>query len=180
MAGKYIEILNPGYSTLWTRDLQYSPGSGEAADINPFNPNDDRPLVEGEWLQYSTTAAGRTVTRGGNNAMSVSGTVDGEGSAPAWMYFLEQGRTDAQATKRTHIIMGPFGFEFRVRTLCDSTGVAVNDLMSVWDWDGPAGAWGVVRRVLAKKVTSSNFTVGRVLRVYGTNDLGIVFMPGTA
>lgn len=181
MAGNFIEILNPGYSTLWTRDLLYTPGSGEAATLNPFDPNSARPLVEGEFLQHSA-ADGKRVTRGGNNVMAVSGTPDNEAADPSFLYFQEKGRFDAQATKRTHIIMGPAGFEFRTK-LCSTLtlgGLAVNDAVSVWDWDGDAGAFGLVRRVLAKHSGGSQWVIGRVTRIFGTNDIGVLFMPGSA
>lgn len=177
MAGQFIEILNPGYSTLWTRDLKYQAGTGEAATGNPFNPNDARPLVEGEWLQMESTSNGERVTRGGNNAMAVSGTPDNEGTVPAFLYFMEKGRFDAQATKRAHLITGPLGFEFRTK-LISSTGLAINDSVSVWDWDGVAGAFGLVRRVLAKR--TAGYVIGRVTRIFGVNDVAVYFAPGSS
>lgn len=178
MAGKFIELLNPGYSTLWTRDLQYQPGSGEASDLNPFDPNSARPLVEGEWLEMEGSSSdGKKVTRGGDNVVSVSGTPDGEGTNPAFLYFLEEGRFDAQATKRAHIIMGPSMYEVRTK-LGYSSGLSVNDPVSVWDWDGPSGAYPNVRRVIAAH--SAGYVIGRVTRIYGTNDFSFLFMPGTS
>jgi hypothetical protein len=175
MAGKYIELLNPGYSTLWTRDLPYAPGSGEAADLNPFNPQSARPLVEGEWLRRAV--GGMKWTRGGNNAVGVPGTPDDEGMVPEFLYFQEEGRYDAQATKMAHCVIAPFGYE--VRTKLGSTGgaLAENDAVSVWDWDGPAGAWGIVRRTVAKQ--AAGYVIGRVTRVFGTNDFSFLYMPGS-
>lgn len=177
MAGKFIEILNPGYSTLWTRDLLYTPGSGEASDLNVFNPLGARPLVEGEWLEMETTSSGRKFTRGGNNAMAVPATPDGEGTVPAFLYFMEEGRFDAQATKRAHGIMGPSMFEFRTK-LIDTTGLSVNDAVAVFDWDGLASAFGLVRRVLAKR--TAGYVIGRVTRIFGTGDASVLYMPGTS
>lgn len=177
MAGKFIEILNPGYSTLWTRDLLYTPGTGEAASLNPFDPSSARPLVEGEFLEHSATGNGKKVQRGGNNAMAVSGTPDNEATVPSYLYFLEEGRFDAQATKRAHIVMGPHGFEFRTK-LCRSAGLSINDPVSVWDWDGDAGAFGLVRRVLAAR--AAGYLIGRVTRIFGTNDIALTFMPGSS
>jgi hypothetical protein len=176
MAGKYIELINPGYSTLWTRDLKYAPGSGEAATLDPFNPKSLRPLVEGEWLEVGGST-GKQLTRGGDNVTSVPGTPDGEGTVPAYLHFMEQGRYDQQATKRAHVVMGPAGFEFRTR-LCNSAGLSPNDPVSVWDWDGPGGAWGVTRRVLAAH--TAGWVIGRVTRIYGTNDIGVMYLPGSS
>lgn len=171
MAGKYIEILNPGYSTLWTRDLPYLAGTGDASDTNPLDPEDARALVEGEWLELTASSGKSRFTRGGNNAMASSGTPDNESSNPSFLYFQEKGRYDAQHTKLAHCVMGPSLFEIRTK-LCYSSGLSVNDRVSVWDWDGPSGAYGVVRRTLS--AFSSGYVIGRVSRIYGTNDISVI------
>lgn len=172
MAGKFFSFINPQYSILWTRDLGYLAGTGDASGVNPFNPRDLRPLVEGEWLERVGT---NKVTRGGNNAMASPGTPDHEGSNPAFPYFNEEGRYDAQSTKLAHIVVGPAGFEFRTK-LCNSDGLSVNSQVSVWDWDGRSSAFGLVRRVLA--AYSSGLSVGRVTRVHGTDDISVYFQLG--
>jgi len=172
MAGKYFEILNPGYSQLMVRDLPYLAGSGEDSDINPFKPQDDRPLTEGEWLQLGASSNAPRFTRGGNNAMAVSGTLDSEGTVPAFPYFMEEGRIDAQVSAMAHCLVGPMGFEFRTK-LCNSTGLSVNSKVSVWDWDGRSGAYGLVRRVLG--LFSAGWVVGRVSRIYGTDDIAVIY-----
>lgn len=172
MAGQYVNIIVPGYTNLYVRDLPYTPGSGDASDTNPFNPVDMRPLIEGEWLER--TGADK-LTRGGNNAMASSGTKDNQGTVPAFLYFSEKGRYDVQLSKRAHIIAGPHGFEFRTK-LCTDEGFQVGDAVSVWDWDGIAGAYGVVRRVLGK-AESGGYVIGRVTRVFGTSDIAVVYSP---
>lgn len=172
MSGRYIKIVNPGYAQLWTRDLPYVVGSGESASLNPFDPNSARPLIEGEWLQRS----GSSLTRGGNNVMASSGTPDGESTVPAFLYFNEAGRTDVQTRRLCHIIQGPVGFEVEVKDFVDTSvlaTLAVNDALSVWDWDGPSGAWGLVRRVLAKQNTG--WIVGRVSQILAANHVRFVF-----
>lgn len=171
MAGNYVEILNPGYSMLWTLDLPYLAGSGDVAGTNPLNPDDARALIEGEWLELVASGNKKRLTRGGNNAMSASGTPDGEGSNPAFLYFQERGRYDAQATKLAHVIMGPHPLEIRTK-LAYSTGLSVNSRVAVFDWDGRSGAFGVVRRVLAP--FSSGYSIGRVSRIYGTDDIAVI------
>lgn len=173
MAGRYITILNPGYSLLWTRDLAYTVGSGEASDLNPFDPSGDRPLVEGEWLERSGSDK---YTRGGNNVVSVSGTPDGEGTSPAFLYFNEQGRTDVQAIRRAHCIIGPAMFEFRTK-LCKSAGLSVGSKVSVWDHDMDVSG-GTVRRALAALSSGSAYVVGYVTRVFGTDDISVLYCPG--
>ena len=173
MAGQFVSIVVPGYNSLFTRDLSYTAGNGDAADVNPFNPTDARPLVEGEWLERP---GADTVTRGGNNgAGAASGTKDNEGTKPAFLYFNEKGRYDVQMTKRAHILTGPHGFEFRTK-LCTDEGFQVGDPVAVFDWDGIAGAYGIWRRVLGVAVSGS-FVVGRVTRVYGTSDIAVVYSP---
>jgi len=176
MAGTNFEILNPGYSILWVRDLPYTPGSGDDSDTNPLNPNDDRALVEGEWLQYSSSD-GSKLTRGGDNVVTVSGTPDGEGTVPAYPFWLEKGRYDMQFKRLCHVLLGPHGFEFRTR-LIRTSGLSVNDAVAVFDWDGESGAFGLVRRTLAKQ--SAGYVVGRVSRIFGTNDASVYFMPGSS
>jgi hypothetical protein len=171
MAGQFAKILRPQYSLLTTADLGYTPGTGDAADTNPFNPDDDRPLVEGEWLQRAGTDQ---VTRGGNNAVAVPGTPDSEGTVPAFLHFNERGRTDAQVTRRCHIITGPLGFEFSTK-LCDSTGLAVNSKVAVFDLDFDSGP---VRRVLALQV--AGYIIGYVTRVYGTDHISVWYNPQAA
>lgn len=171
MAGKYLEFINPGYAALYVRDMPYVAGSGDAAGTNPLDPNDARPLVDGEWLQLAST--GTAYTRGGNNVESVANTPDGEGTVQAFPFFLEKGRYDAQHSRLCHMVVGPHGFEFRTKA-CKSAGLSVNDAVSVWDWTGLGG--GVVRRVLA--AWSAGFVIGRVTRVFGTNDIAVLYTPG--
>ena len=172
MAGKYIEILNPGYATLWTRDVGYTPGQGEASDLNPFDPNGDRPLVEGEFLEFEgTSSSGLKVTRGGLNAVSAGDAPANEADGPSFMHFMEKGRYDMQTRKMAHIVTGPQGFEFRTK-LCRSSGLSVNSAVGVFDWAGTvASPLGMVRRVLA--LSAGGHTCGYVTRIYGTNDIGI-------
>lgn len=175
MAGQYVSIIVPGYSSLYVRDLSYATGTiGEPDDVNPFNPDSDRPLVEGEWLER--TGADK-LTRGGNGLMASSGTKDGQGVVPAFLYFNERGRYDVQLTRRAHIIQGPSGFEFRTK-LCVDEFVAgdVGAAVAVFDYDGPSGAWGVVRRVLGK-ATAGGFVIGRVTRVFGSSDIAVHYCP---
>jgi hypothetical protein len=175
MAGKYITIINPGYSALFTRDLPYLAGSGESASINPFSPSDSRALVEGEWLELVASGTANKYTRGGNNVVTTPDTPDGEGTVPAFLYFMEEGRYDAQVSGQAHCIRGPGLFEFRTK-LCRSAGLSINSKVSVWDWDGGGsspGAYGCVRRALA--IHSAGWSVGRVSRIYGTNDISVIY-----
>jgi len=172
MAGKYIEFLIPGYSTLFTKDRAYTPGAGEAAGLNPFDPKSARPLIEGEWLQ---DAGSNKLTRGGLG-VAVSGTKANESTIPQYVYFMEEGRYDAQATKRAHVAFGPAAFVFRCKLFDDTVTIAVGDSVSVWDYDGPAGAWGKVRRCLAK-ASGSGFNVGKVINK-GADYIDVLYLPG--
>lgn len=171
MAGKYFEFTNPGYSPLFTRDLPYVAGSGDIAGTNPLNPSDARPLVEGEWLENAST--GKGFTRGGNNACAAPGVQDGEGTIPSFPFFFEQGRYDAQASKLCHIVIGPAPMEFRTK-MCHSAGLSVGSPVSVWDTDDITS--GVIRRALGLQVTG--YCVGFVSRIWGANDISVIYMPG--
>jgi len=175
MAGQYVSIVVPGYNSLFVRDLSYVAGTGDASDVNPFSPTDMRPLIEGEWLQRTGTDK---VTRGGLNAVEAGDAKDTatKGTIPAFLFFSERGRYDVQMTKRAHIITGPSGFEFRTK-LCTDESFAVGDAVAVFDWAGTASApYGCVRRVLGV-ATSGAYVVGRVTRVYGTSDIGVLYNP---
>lgn len=172
MAGKYVTILNPGYANLFTRDLPYLAGSGDASDVNPFRSDDDRPLVEGEFLELAASGSSPRFTRGGNNVVSVAGTPDGEGTVPAFLYFMEEGRYDSQVAGMAHCIIAPLGFEFRTK-ICCSAGLSVNSKVSVWDYSGPAAGWAIVRRALA--LHSAGYVVGRVSRIFSTNDISVIY-----
>lgn len=175
MAGQYVSIVVPGYNSLFVRDLSYVAGSGDLPDVSPFNPTDLRPLIEGEWLER--TGADK-VTRGGLNLVEAGDLkdTDTKGTVPAFLYFNEKGRYDVQMTKRAHIITGPSGFEFRTK-LCTSEDFEVGQAVAVYDWAGTASApYGCVRRVLGV-ATSGAYVVGRVTRVYGTSDIGVLYSP---
>ena len=129
MTGKYIEFINPGYSTLYTRDLQYSPnttGSMEAATLNPFDPDSANPLVEGEWLTLTT---GGKCTRPGDAAAASEGQ-NMSGSSACMMHFHEKGRYDAQISRKAHLVTGPAGFEFKCK-LGNFTGAAEGERVFV-------------------------------------------------
>lgn len=165
MAGQYATVLNPGYSLLWVKDLRYTPGTNEAADLNPFTANDGRPLIEGEWLELAGAAGTQRYTRGGDNN---AGTKD-EGTVPAFLYFMEPGRTDVQVAALCHCIRGPLGFEIRTR-VCDSNGLSIGDPVSVQD----INIGGIVRRGLAAVADANTaWVVGRVTRINGTDDINV-------
>ena len=183
MAGKYFTVNNPAYSLCYVEDRPYIVGTGETAGLNPLDPTSARPLIEGEWLQPADSSNRPRWQRGGNNAVTESGTPDGEGTVPAFPYFMEKGRYDAQASKLVHCIVGPVGFFFRTKLIDtdslsdDGNPLAVGEKLSVWDWDGPSGGYSLVRRVLAR-ATSSGFVVGRVHRIHGDNDVTVQYFVG--
>lgn len=166
MAGDIVTFINPGYSTLYVKDLPYTVGTGEDPNLNPFQPSSSRPLIEGEWLQFG---ANYSFTRGGDNAVGSPGVPDNEGTVPSFIYFQERGRYDAQSTKMAHCVIGPAFFEFDTR-LCVTAGLNVGDLVSVWDLDTFDGR---IRRGLAAH--SAGWAVGRVSRILGTNHIRVIY-----
>jgi hypothetical protein len=194
MAGQFVTILNPGYSTLYTRDLPFLPNTNVGgASLNPFNPDSSDPLQEGEWLQMS---AGK-FTRGA----ATDGAVAAAGSAsalalindanniaadmPCFLYFQERGRYDAQFTRKAHCITGPSGFEFRTKQIVcasgdegervyvyiceDTTGRLVSALVSFSSADAAS---------TAPAPTTGSWYAGTILQVHGTNDATVLFQPG--
>ena len=143
MAGQFVTILNPGYSTLYTRDLPYTVVANVdgSENANPFNPDSTDPLQEGEWLTFD--GAGKLKRAAANVlydaaspaalavAVSTAG-VNALATTPCFMYFQERGRYDAQLTRKAHVITGPVGFEFRTK-ICRSCGLSVNSKVAGYD-----------------------------------------------
>jgi len=119
-----------------------------------LNPNDVRPLVEGEFLQLDTAYK---MARGGNNA----GNLTDEATVPSYAYFAERGRYDTQAIQK-----GPFlylgGYEADT-LIMDSTSMVVGSAVSVFDLD----IGGVIRRGLG--LLSAGYEIGRVTRLPANN-----------
>ena len=112
MAGKYIEFVNPGYSTLYTRDLKYTTchNTRDSADPeNPFDPDSANPLLEGEWLSWE---ANNRVTRGSAATPATAAAGANIMQEPCLLHFSERGRYDSQITKKAHLVSGPAGYEF--------------------------------------------------------------------
>jgi len=137
MAGKYIEFVNPGYSTLYTRDFKYAQNTSRGDDVaNPFDPDAANPLIEGEWLQM---AANNRVTRGGDAASATASADYNVAVSPCLMHFSERGRYDVQITKKAHCVTGPQGFEFTCK-LGDFTGGAAGDRVYIMDFENPSAS----------------------------------------
>lgn len=149
MAGKYIEFVNPGYSTLFTRDLKYAPATGrdggngtdaESSSLDVFNPDSAAPLLEGEFLELTSD---NKVTRGGIAAIT-PGSTSNIGTKPAWINFQERGRYDAQITKKAHVVTGPAGMEFQTN-LCYCGAGDEGEPVFVVDVTNPNDATKTVR-----------------------------------
>ena len=189
MAGTYVELTNPGYSTLYTRDIVFQANTdlGEAATLNPFDPDSDAPLYEGEWLEYVAASAGNSMAlqRGGTAtpASSAGATIATEGTnpefatGPSFLYFQERGRYDAQVTKKAHVITGPQGFEFRTK-LCDvASGASVGARLYVATLINTSGQ---TMRGLTEDTpgnAADYYSPGYITRVHGTNDVSVMYDP---
>ena len=135
MAGKYIEFLNPGYSTLFTRDLQYDLNTSftTSESGNVFDPDNANPLVEGEWLSF--TAAGK-VQRFGAGTQQAG---DNVANVPCALHFSERGRYDAQITRKAHIVTGPNGFDFKTKLCVVDASAAAGTRLFVADVEDASG-----------------------------------------
>ena len=171
MAGKCIEFVNPGYSTLYTRDLKYAPatardGGGsvdtEASTLNVFDPDSAAPLLEGEFLEIT---AGNKVKRGGT-ATIVPGTTSNISNKLSWLHFHERGRYDAQITKKTHMVTGPAGYEF-MSSLCYCEAGDEGEPVFVVDVTSPQDASKTVRGLCTLSALSNVPTVDVVFYAIG-------------
>ena len=196
MAGKYIEFLNPGYSTLYTRDLKYKGSSngsyGESSSLNPFDPDSANPLVEGEWLQYTHD---NKLSRVWDSASVQAEAGKNVAKTPCAMYFQEKGRYDAQITKKAHCVSGPNGFDFKTK-LCKvashaSTASAGARLFVADLTVGSVLKRGLMDAATVANETSSTFSVGAtggatsayywspgyIQRVISTSEIVVHFDP---
>lgn len=176
MAGKYIEFINPGYSTLYTKDVGYAAcDSGRDSDdpANPFNPDSANPLLEGEFLEMSSS---NKVTRGG-----AATAADGANIAekPCFLHFSERGRYDAQLTQKAHLVVGPAGFEFRSK-LCVAASSDVGDMVFVADVESPSAAGKFVKGLVGQQdlgTTGTFYSVGFITRKHSASDIQVMYMP---
>ena len=196
MAGKYVEIVNPGYSTLYTRDLPYSPNttdSMEAATLDVFNPDSANPLYEGEWLELTNASApkfqratGASSAPATTNSSSIN-IVEGSSTqslaqVPCYLHFAERGRYDAQMTKKAHCITGPAGFEFKTKMCVASSSAALGAPVVVGWIVLPNGEpkRGLIVKAYDTDTSSAGtpvWVVGNITRVIGTNHIQVQFNP---
>jgi hypothetical protein len=203
MAGKFVTIVNPGYSTLFTRDLTAVGNDNvraASASANLFDPDYTNPLQEGEWLSINSSnkfvrPAVGDVTGGSNSSGILEILADAHNAASTFscfMYFQERGRYDAQVTRKAHCIVGPAGFEFRTKQIVcaasdegervfvyiciDASGRKVSALVSA----SAAHAASVVTPALstAGPVVNGSWYAGVITRIHGTNDATVLFQPG--
>lgn len=203
MAGKFVTLVNPGYSALFTRDLSAVGNDNvraSASSANLFDPDYANPLQEGEWLVINDSykfvrPAGGDVTGGSNSSGILEILEDGQNTAatsPCFMYFQERGRYDAQVTRKAHCIVGPSGFEFRTKQIVcadndegervfvyicvDASGRYVSALVSQSAADGASTA--VTPALATSAVSGGSWYAGTIVRCHGTNDATVLFQPG--
>jgi hypothetical protein len=193
MAGQFVTILNPGYSTLYTRDLGYTAVANVdgSASANPFNPDSAHPLQEGEWLTFdgsgklkraAADVAYDSATPAALDVATASGT-NVPATTPCFMYFQERGRYDAQFTRKAHVITGPVGFEFRTKMIVCASGDAGERcfVQLCNDSSGRQVAALVSESALGDGVSSpsaGDWYAGVIMQVHGTNDATVLFQPG--
>jgi len=193
MAGQFVTILNPGYSTLYTRDLAYTVVANVdgGSSANPFNPDSTDPLQEGEWLTFDgagklkRAAADVVYTAASPAALAVAAVADGDNAlatTPCFMYFQERGRYDAQLTRKAHVITGPVGFEFRTKMIVCATGDGGEKcyVQLCVDSSGRQVAALVSESSIGDGVSlaGGEWFAGVIMQVHGTNDATVLFQPG--
>lgn len=167
----FVRLIRPGLVPADHKTVQLVLGTGETSIDDLIRPRGARPLAPGEWLELSGNT-GERAKRGGDNDISVAGTPDNEGTAPAFLFHAPSTAHPQIQTSNglVPIYVGPFPQEAEF-TLCCSADCEPGDELSVWDYDGGDEPYGVVRRVLAK--ANSGFVVGRVLAVLGTDRMRV-------
>lgn len=130
-----------------------------ASQSTIINPTDAAPLIEGEWLEFSTTAGEEyTLKRG----------AAGEGTqAMVFPVHTEKGRYDTQAIGKVNVIfLGMYEAETLVHPLSLS-GYAVGDALTVQDVNYAGYA---SRRGLAKQsgTLDERIIVGYISKITGS------------
>jgi hypothetical protein len=121
----------------------------EPDDATILNPTSASPLVEGEFLQLTTTTY--KMLRGSATPATV----------PSFAYFAEQGRYEVQAiSKGPFLYLGPYEADTMIM---DSSSCAVGDALEV-----STVAFGTINRRALVKYTSG-FKIGYVTRLPADN-----------
>jgi len=201
MAGTFVTLVNPGYSSLFTRDLSAVSATNVSgsATANLFDPDAANPLQEGEWLGINSSYKFARASASGGALSSAGGAtritlVDHAHnvleSQPCFMYFQERGRYDAQVTKKAHCIVGPAGFEFRTKMIdCDSGDEGEKVYVAVCeDSSGRLVSALVSNSVIADSTNvdggsapaagEGHWYAGVILRVHSNGDATVLFQPG--
>jgi len=202
MAGTFVTLVNPGYSSLFTRDLSTATTANVegSTSLNLFDPDSTHPLQEGEWLGINSSykfsrPSGGDVTGSSNSTGVLEIVEDAQNTAATglcYMYFQERGRYDAQVTKKAHCIVGPGNFEFRTKMIVcaagdegekvfvyvcqDSSNRLVSALVSASA--AIAATTAVAPAVGTAATTDGSWYAGVISRVHGTNDATVLFQPG--
>lgn len=117
----------------------------ELDDATILNPVSSNPLIEGEFLEFTTTTY--KMKRGSATPAAV----------PSFAYFAEQGRYETQALgKGPFLYLGPYEADTMIM---DATGLAVGDSLEVSN----VTIGGLTRRGLVKFTTGHK--VGYVTRL---------------
>jgi hypothetical protein len=124
-----------------------------------LNPNNANPLIDGEWLELNSSYQ---LIRG-----------SGAGAGPSFPVFAERGRYDTQAIAKVPVLfMGMYEAETRV---CDLTGLAVGDFLSVQDVTVDA----LTRKGLKEAAGSGqHYIVGQVTRLPGSGIVRFIHQGG--
>ena len=190
MAGKYIEFVNPGYSTLYTRDLKYAASGASTRDAsdpsNPFDPDSANPLLEGEWLEQNGINCTRLIADGSGVATAAAGKNIGQ--KPCFLHFSERGRYDAQITKKAHLVTGPVGYSFTTKLCIAGSSAGVGDKLIVCDVESPSASGKFVRGLASEAdvdITSGGdlsagdkyYVVGYITRKFADNHIEVLYQP---
>jgi hypothetical protein len=121
----------------------------ELDDATILNPVSSNPLIEGEFLEFTTTTY--KMKRGAGAPALI----------PSFAYFAEQGRYETQALgKGPFLYLGPYEADTMIM---DATSLAVGDALEVSN----VTIGGLTRRGLVKY--TSGFKVGYVTRLPADN-----------
>tara|TARA_Y100000310_G_scaffold219388_1_gene220796 strand:+ start:1142 stop:1666 length:525 start_codon:yes stop_codon:yes gene_type:complete len=160
----------------WLRTRDFAPEPNHGGAVNPLNPFDARPFQMGEFVTINNDYR---IERGGNNAIALAGTADGEAGAntPSWPIYMEVGRYDAQAIAGNRGATGAttllWSGTFEARTtVCNSllpVAMTVGAPVSIWDIDtfGTTVCRGLHTR-------NTGWTIGFVTRLNGNHDIRFV------
>lgn len=112
------------------------------------------PLYPGEWLETFVGSQNERKCRRHDGTPGTPGTRSHEYAGKKELIRLSDAESPGETQRQTNGLVSLYqqkpSAEWETG-MCDVAGLAAGDYLAVYKYDGPSGAWGYARSVLAKK-----------------------------